>query len=70
MGDGRRTPSTGYVEFVLEDEFEELGGVEAVGGGLLQADRKALGQAGEAELTEHGEELGIHGVKQSGVSCW
>ena len=48
------------VEFVLEDEFQELGVGELVGGSFLQSGRQALAKAGETELLE--------GVKQSGVS--
>ena len=38
------------VEFVLTDEFEELGVAETIGGGFLQAHVERLDQAGEAEL--------------------
>ena len=59
------------VEFILEDQFEELGVAEAVGGGFLEAHRQAEAQAGEAQGFEGGVELRFHiGPKQSGVSCW
>jgi hypothetical protein len=60
------------VEFVLADEFEELGMAESVGGGFLQPHVQRLEQAGEAELFQGGLE-GVHvwlivaGVKQSGT---
>ena len=58
------------VEFVLEDEFQELGVGELVGGSFLQSGRQTLAKAGETELFEGGVQgSGIHeGVKQSGVS--
>jgi hypothetical protein len=48
------------VEFVLADEFEELGVAQAIGGGFLQAHVERLDQAGEAELM-------VAVVKQSGT---
>ena len=42
------------VEFVLEDELEELGMAEACGGGFLQAHGKRTGQARQTELAEGG----------------
>ena len=58
------------VEFVLTDEFEELGVAEAIRGRFLQAHVEGLDQAGEAELFQAGGE-GIHVwlmvVKQSGT---
>ena len=50
-----------HVEFVLQDQFEELAVAQAGGGGFLQAHAQALEQAGEAQLTEGGIEL-AHGV--------
>jgi hypothetical protein len=49
-----------HVQFVLADEFQELGVAELVGGGFLQADAQGLKQAGEAELFEGGFKR-IHG---------
>ena len=60
------------IEFVLTDEFKELGVAETIGGGFLQAHVQRLDQAGEAELFQGGGE-GIHVglrvavVKQSGT---
>ena len=44
------------VEFVLTDEFEELGVAQAIGGGFLQPHVQGLDQAGETELFECGLE--------------
>jgi len=65
------------VEFVLTDEFEELGMAQTIGGGFLQAHVQRLDQAGETELFQCGLE-GIHvwlmvdgdGAKQLGTQCW
>jgi hypothetical protein len=65
------------VEFVLTDEFEELGVAQTIGGGFLQAHVQRLDQTGETELFQCGLE-GIHvglmvdgeGAKQSGTQCW
>ena len=60
------------VEFVLTDEFEELGMAQTIGGGFLQAHLQGLVQAGEPEFFQRGLE-GIHVglrvvvVKQSGT---
>jgi hypothetical protein len=43
-------PLLADVEFVLTDEFEELGVAQPIGGGFLQAHVQRLAQAGEAEL--------------------
>jgi len=65
-------PLLADVEFVLADQFEELGMAEPIGGGFLQAHIEGLAQAGEAELFQGGGE-GIHVglmvavVKQSGT---
>jgi hypothetical protein len=40
------------VELILEDEFEELGVGELVGGSFLQSGWEALAEAGEAEFFE------------------
>ncbi len=48
------------VQFVLADQFQELGVTEPVGGGFLQTNVQGLGQAGEPELFECGFK-GIHG---------
>jgi hypothetical protein len=40
------------VEFVLKDEFEELGVGELVGGSFLQPGWQTLAEAGEAEFFE------------------
>ena len=65
-------PLLPHVEFVLEDQFEELGVAKPGGGGFLQAHVERLAQARETELFQGGLE-GIHvgllvvGVKQSGT---
>ena len=46
-----------HVEFVLEDEFEELTVTEAGGGGFLQTHVEGLHQAGQTQLAECGLEL-------------
>jgi len=38
------------VEFVLEDQFEELAVAQAIGGGFLQPNGQALAQTGQAQL--------------------
>ena len=47
---------------VLKDELEELGVAETVGGGLLEADGQVGAEAGKAQLTQCGINLG-HGGK-------
>jgi hypothetical protein len=39
-----------HVEFVLEDQFEELAVAQAIGGGFLQPHGQALAQTGQAQL--------------------
>jgi len=46
------------VDLVLEDELQELGMAESVGGRLLQADGERGAEAGEAQLAQGGVELG------------
>jgi hypothetical protein len=48
------------VELVLKDELQKLGMAETVGGGLLEADRQVGAEAGQAQLTQRGIDLG-HG---------
>ena len=43
-------PLLADIEFVLADQFQELGMAQPVGGGFLQAHVQGLQQAGEAEL--------------------
>ena len=50
-----------HIEFVLEDELEELTVAEAGGGGLLESHVKGLHEAGEAQLPKGGLEVG-HGL--------
>jgi hypothetical protein len=52
------------VELVLEDELEELGVAEAIGGGLLEADGQIGAEAGKAQLAEGGVDLGGHEGKR------
>ena len=54
-------PLVAHVEFVLEDEFQELTVAQPTGGGFLQTHVEGLGQAGETQLSEGALELG-HGV--------
>lgn len=49
------------VELILEDEFEELGVAETVGGGLLKPHGEVGAEAGEAELTQCGVEWSHEG---------
>ncbi len=44
-------------EFVLEEEFQELGVGEPVGSGFLQAHVEGLHQAGKAQLAQGALEL-------------
>lgn len=46
------------VEFVLEEQFEELGVGELMGGGFVEAEFEVFAQAGEAELAGLGFEAG------------
>lgn len=46
------------VEFVLEEEFKELGGGELMGGGFVEAEFEAFAKAGEAQLPGLGFEAG------------
>ena len=60
------------VEFVLTEEFEELGMAQPIGGGFLQAHVERLDQAGEPELFQCGLEgihvgVGVAELKQSGT---
>ena len=52
-------PLLADIEFVLADQFEELGVAQPIGGGFLQAHVQGLEQAGEAELFQGGLE-GVH----------
>ena len=60
------------VEFILADQFEELGMAQAIGGRFLQPDVEGLAQAGETKLFQSGFEV-VHGglvvivAKQSGT---
>jgi hypothetical protein len=49
------------VEFVLEEQFEELAVGKAVGGGLLEAEFQSSSQAGKAQLATGREEGIRHG---------
>ena len=62
------------VQFVLTDEFEELGMAQTIGGGFLQAHVQGLAEAGETELFQGGGEgvqvelrVAVAGAKQSGT---
>ncbi len=65
------------IEFILIDQFEELGMAQTIGRGFLQAHVQRLDQTGETELFQCGLD-GIHvwlmvggdGAKQSGRQCW
>ncbi len=50
MGVSPELPLVTDVEFVLENEFEELGVGELIGGSFLQSGWEALAGAGEAEF--------------------
>ena len=54
LGVAFQLPLLADIEFVLADEFEELGMAQTIGGGFLQAHIKGLAQAGEAELFQGG----------------
>ena len=54
LGAAFHLPLLPDVEFVLADEFEELGMAQTIGGGFLQAHVQRLDQAGEAELFQGG----------------
>ena len=47
-----------HVEFILQDEFEELAVAQPAGGRFGQAHVEGLGQAREAQLTQSALELG------------
>ncbi len=58
LGAAVEHPLFAHIEFVLQDDFQELFMAEAAGSSLLQADAQAVGQAREAELFECGFQVG------------
>ena len=74
LGVAFHLPLLADVEFVLTDQFEELGMAQPIGGGFLQAHVQGLDQAGETELFQCGGEcihvglmVEVEVVKQSGT---
>jgi hypothetical protein len=53
------------VEFVVQDQFEELGMGEPVGRGLLEAHGKGLAHGGQTQLFEDGVE--VHGEEKASM---
>jgi hypothetical protein len=49
-------------EFVLEEEFKEVGMAELVGLCFVESDVEALSESGESELAKRGGESVVHGV--------
>jgi hypothetical protein len=45
-------PAGANIQLVLENQFQELGVIQAIARRLAEADFKALGQAGKAKLSE------------------
>ena len=54
LGPPSQEPFFAGVEFVLDDQFQELGVAESVGGGFLQTQAQGASQAGEPELPQDG----------------
>jgi hypothetical protein len=50
LGPAFHQPLLADIDFVLADQFQELGMAQAVGGRFLQANVQSLQQTGEAEL--------------------
>ena len=53
-------PLLAHGQFVLQDQFQELGMVELMPGRLLQPHLERLGQAGQAQLFQSGLQAFIH----------
>ena len=63
FGAARQQTLVAHVEFVLQDQFEELAMGEPIGGGLLQAHRQTLSQTGQAQGSQGGIKVGgIHSM--------
>src|SRR5271168_2612169 len=65
LGSQRESALFPHVEFVVQDEFEELGMGEPVGSSLLEAHGKGLAQSGQTQLFEDGVE--VHDEEKSAM---
>ena len=74
-------PLLSHIQFVLQDQLQELTVAEAIGAGFLQPHRERLRQAGEPELFKGRFKVGwihygsrvegcVFGAKQTGTRFW
>ena len=60
-------PLVAHQQFVLQDEFQELGMAELMAGGLLQTHVQGFGQPREAKLSQRTLQAIIHGLSPGGT---
>ena len=53
-------PLVAHGQLVVQHQFQELGVVQPIGAGLLQADVERFGQTGQAQLLEGFRQLGVN----------